>query len=108
MDRVTGKTIGREEHIRQSIDDILRTPKGTRVMRRDYGVSYLTTDGSVRGNISGAEIAEEADALLTKFEPRIRIQSVSATMGDSTFLGVSVEYTDVEDPDRGLAHAVVF
>lgn len=37
MNRNTGRAITDAEHIRQSVGDILRTPVGSRVMRRDYG-----------------------------------------------------------------------
>lgn len=37
MDRTTGKTLSGIRHLRQRIADVLTTPIGTRVMRRDYG-----------------------------------------------------------------------
>ncbi len=37
MNRNTGRTITDADHISQSMSDILRTPVGSRVMRRDYG-----------------------------------------------------------------------
>ena len=37
MNSETGKTISGIEHLKQSIVDILTTPIGARVMRRDYG-----------------------------------------------------------------------
>ncbi|MCP6182931.1 baseplate assembly protein, partial [Klebsiella pneumoniae] len=37
MNRTTGERISDVDHISQSIGDILRTPVGSRVMRREYG-----------------------------------------------------------------------
>ncbi len=37
MSRETGVTLVELEHIRQSVRDILTTPLGSRVMRRNYG-----------------------------------------------------------------------
>ncbi len=37
MNRVNGTVIDKDEHIIQSINDILTTPIGSRVMRREYG-----------------------------------------------------------------------
>jgi len=37
MDKNTGKTISGRAHLKQRLDDILTTPLGSRVMRRDYG-----------------------------------------------------------------------
>ncbi|MDN0085942.1 GPW/gp25 family protein [Yersinia nurmii] len=42
MNAQTGKAITDMAHIRQSISDILITPQGSRVMRREYG-SLLST-----------------------------------------------------------------
>src|SRR3546814_4315622 len=41
VDRATGQRLDGHDHLAQSIGDILSTPIGTRVMRRDYG-SMLT------------------------------------------------------------------
>lgn len=37
MNRTTGKAITGLEHLQQSLGDILTTPIGSRVMRREYG-----------------------------------------------------------------------
>ena len=37
MNRNTGRAVAGLEHLRQSVADILTTPVGSRVMRRDYG-----------------------------------------------------------------------
>lgn len=37
MNRDTGQTLTDSEHISQSVRDILITPVGSRVMRREYG-----------------------------------------------------------------------
>ncbi|HGJ5879100.1 MAG TPA: baseplate assembly protein, partial [Arsenophonus nasoniae] len=37
MNRQTGRFISENAHIAQSVQDILLTPVGSRVMRRDYG-----------------------------------------------------------------------
>lgn len=73
----TGKAIEGIEHLRQSIADILTTPIGSRVMRRDYGsrlfeliASPVTPDRLIEF------YAAVADAL-NKWEPRVRITSVS-------------------------------
>ena len=37
MDRTTGRALSGDDHLAQSITDIITTPIGSRVMRRDYG-----------------------------------------------------------------------
>ncbi|WHU03666.1 GPW/gp25 family protein [Sphingomonas sp. NIBR02145] len=109
MDRFTGKPLERDKHIPQSIDDILSTPKGTRIMRRDYGATYLNQDGSARTGLQGDDVAEEATALLAEYEPRIRVYGVSATMIGGTPSSITVEYADNEDTTgRTLRHVTAF
>ena len=77
MSNATGHLLSRSEHISQSIADILTTPIGERVMRRNYG-SYIpqlidhpaTTANRLR------LIAASAQAII-KWEPRTRVQRVT-------------------------------
>ncbi len=83
-----GTTLSGIEHLKQSISDILRTPKGSRVMRREYGSNlfFLIDKPMNRGTISALR-AETVDAL-DKQEPRIKISSVkvaSAAPGEVIF-----------------------
>mgnify|MGYP001011582365 CR=1 FL=1 len=53
MNRSDGLTVTDLEHISQSIGDILRTPVGSRVMRRDYGsllasMSFFQAEDGIR------------------------------------------------------------
>ncbi|HZH44265.1 MAG TPA: GPW/gp25 family protein [Lysobacter sp.] len=83
MDARTGRALDGEEHLRQSIADILTTPLGSRVMRRDYG-SLLPElidqpfNGATRTKLYGAT----ATALM-RWEPRIRLTRVGITAGDA-------------------------
>lgn len=73
----TGAMLTRREHIRQSIADILGTPIGTRLMRRNYG-SYLPqlVDHPATGANRLRLIAATAQAIM-KWEPRTRLLSVT-------------------------------
>jgi uncharacterized protein len=74
----TGKRLGGLDHLRQSIRDILTTPVGSRVMRRDYGsrIFDLIDAPMNRGTIL-AIYSATAEAL-AKWEPRFRLDSVTA------------------------------
>jgi phage baseplate assembly protein W len=81
MSATTGRAIDGEEHLRQSITDVLSTPIGTRVMRRDYGslVPELIDqplNGATRLKLYGAT----ATALM-RWEPRIRLTRIELTQG---------------------------
>ena len=79
-DATTGKPLSGIDHLRQSVADILTTPIGTRVMRRDYG-SQLP--GLVDAPLNGSTIldlyAATADAL-ARWEPRFRLTRCVASM----------------------------
>ena len=76
MNRHTGRRIDGLDHIRQSVADILTTPIGSRVMRRDYG-SLLPelVDQPLTGATLLRAYAYTIDALL-RWEPRIRVRAI--------------------------------
>ena len=75
----TGKTLYGLDHLRQSIRDILTTPIGTRVMRRDYGSRLFELIDNPMTRATLVDIyAATAEALMA-WEPRLRVDSVTAT-----------------------------
>lgn len=78
----TGAAIGDTEHLRQSIADILTTPIGSRVMRRDYG-SQLPDLIDWPTNAATRLQAYAATAMaLMRWEPRIRLTRVELFLGE--------------------------
>ncbi|MFN6969615.1 MAG: GPW/gp25 family protein [Rheinheimera sp.] len=94
MSRDTGKTVERIEHLRQSIIDILTTPIGSRVMRRDYGSRlFELIDAPVNRETLVDYYAAVAEAL-DRWEDRIQVQQVditSAVVGSIT-LSITGKY----------------
>ena len=80
MDGINAKTGARLvgiDHLRQSVRDILTTPIGSRVMRRDYGSRlFELVDRPYSANTRLAFIAATVEALLA-WEPRIAIDQVA-------------------------------
>lgn len=76
MHRETGKEVTGIEEIEQSIDTILGTTPGDRVMRADYG-SELFELTDVGMDASGkARFAQAVGVALQKFEPRVVVTKV--------------------------------
>lgn len=77
MNAHTGAALSGVEHIQQSVADILTTPIGSRVMRRDYG-SLLPEliDQPLNGPTALRAYAATVVALM-RWEPRIRVQQVT-------------------------------
>lgn len=82
MDRTTGRRISGIDHVRQSVADILTTPLGSRLERRNYG-SLLPSliDQPDNAHTRLRCYAAIASALM-KWEPRLRITRVGMTTGD--------------------------
>lgn len=87
MSRDTGGALDRLTHLRQSIADILSTPIGSRVHRRDYGSNLpRLVDRPINQSLVADLIAATAEAL-NRWEPRIRVDRVvieSAVAGSVT------------------------
>jgi hypothetical protein len=76
MNAQTGQRIDGLDHIRQSVRDILTTPLGTRVMRREYG-SLLPEliDQPLNDALLLQAYAATIMALI-RWEPRIRVTAI--------------------------------
>ena len=80
VDRDTGKRLVGLSHLRQSVRDILTTPIGSRVMRRDYGSRlYTLVDHPVSDETVMEVYMATAEALL-RWEPRLDLTRVHASV----------------------------
>lgn len=76
MNRLTGKPLSGIDHLRQSIIDILTTPIGSRVMRRDYGSRlYELVDAPINKALL-VEIYTAVGEALGNWEPRFELTRV--------------------------------
>ncbi|MES9901124.1 MAG: GPW/gp25 family protein [Sedimenticola sp.] len=76
MTNHSGKSTDGLAHLRQSIQDILTTPIGSRVMRRDYGSRlFELIDQPINPRTQLQLYAAGADALM-RWEPRLRLHQI--------------------------------
>jgi hypothetical protein len=76
ISNTTGKALSGDAHLAQSIADILTTPLGSRVMRRDYGsLLFELIDRPINGAIRMLMHAATAIAL-RRWEPRLQLTRV--------------------------------
>jgi phage baseplate assembly protein W len=74
----TGKILSGLAHLRQSIRDILTTPLGSRVMRRNYGSRLFDlVDNPLNEQTLVELFAATAEALI-RWEPRLQVTRVQA------------------------------
>lgn len=98
MSRLSGMLLTGLDHIWQSITDILCTPIGTRVGRRDYGslIPDLIDQPMTAANI--LRIYAATAVAISRHEDRIRLRRVGIAAGDrpgAAVLTIIADRTDV-------------
>ncbi|WP_392565140.1 GPW/gp25 family protein [Utexia brackfieldae] len=76
MSSETGRKLSDAEHIKQSIKDIILTPIGSRLERRDYGSLLFFLIDHPNQRAAQLKIMSATVMALTQWEPRIRIDSM--------------------------------
>lgn len=85
MDKQTGLTIADEQtHIRQSIADILQTPVGSRVMRREYGSQLFELIDRPLNSVLLLQIAAASVMALQRWEPRVEVSRFQPSFDPAT------------------------
>lgn len=79
IDATTGKRLSGIAHLRQSIRDILTTPIGSRVMRREYGSRLFRLVDAPLNRSTLLDLYAATVESLDLWEPRIKVLNVSAT-----------------------------
>ena len=77
MNGQTGLSISEVEHIRQSVRDILVTPVGSRVMRREYGSLLSQMIDQPQTPALELQIKVACYMAVLKWEPRVTLSSVT-------------------------------
>ncbi len=101
MSRTTGLAIADLEHLRQSIADILTTPLGSRLMRRDYGSLLPELIDQPLHGVTVTRLYAASAAALMRWEPRLRLSRVQLTLGSapgSAFLDIEGSEVDGNAP----------
>lgn len=76
MSRTAGTTLSGDDHLAQSIADIITTPLGSRVMRRDYGCLLFELIDRPLGPATALLCSMAIAIALARWEPRIELKAV--------------------------------
>lgn len=106
MDRVSGVALGGDGHLLQSIADILTTPIGSRVMRRDYGSLLFELIDQPDNARTRLRLFAAIAVALGKWEPRIAITRIAVAMLAPGALEVSLEATRTDTPAGASANSL--
>lgn len=96
----TGKPISEIAHIKQSIANILTTPIGSRVMRRDYGSKlFERIDQPTNGELIAEIYSDIVEALFT-WEPRFAVEQVTVQGIEKGKIIIDLEGSFVKDGQK--------
>lgn len=106
MNRSTGGHITAPAHLRQSVVDILTTPIGSRVMRRDYGSLLQALVDQPDNKATAARVAAACAAALMRWEPRLGLLRINLARGDApgrAVLTIAATVRDLQGTARPVA-----
>jgi len=106
MSRVTGKPLDGDAHLAQSIGDLLTTPLGTRVMRRDYGSALLDLIDAPLNAATRIRLYAATALAILRWEPRLSLTRVAIEAGPAGYSNGSVSIVvEGKRADRPAASA---
>ncbi|WP_312836741.1 GPW/gp25 family protein [Pantoea sp.] len=79
MNPQTGQAITDTDHIRQSVRDILLTPQGSRIARREYGSLLFRLIDQPQNDALDLQMMAAVYGALSRWEPRIRLSAINIT-----------------------------
>lgn len=95
LNRYTGGTLTDAEHISQSVQDILITPVGSRVMRRDYGSLLSELIDAPANDSLALQVTTAIYGALSRWEQRITLTSITLSRNDAGFFAqITASRTD--------------
>lgn len=101
MNVTTGLALSDRQHLAQSIADVLTTPIGSRVMRREYGSQLADLIDWPLNSATRLQAYAATAMALMRWEPRIRLSRVQLSLGDvagQAILDLEGTITDSNEP----------
>lgn len=77
MSQSNGKAITDTDHLRQSVRDILLTPQGSRIARREYGSLLSVLIDQPQNPALRLQIMSAVYMALNRWEPRLTLDSIT-------------------------------
>jgi hypothetical protein len=89
---------GGEQIIRQSIEAILDTDPGERVMRPDFGCGLRRYLMEPNTTMTRSAMQRDIDTALSRWEPRIQLTNVAVTPGEEpSLVWIEISYIRLSD-----------
>lgn len=99
MSQQSGRRLSGIEHVRQSITDILMTPIGVRVMRREYGSLLPALVDQPQNPALRLKIMSACYLAILRWEPRVRLTAITFQRTEAGEMQVEITgiYTNGND-----------
>lgn len=97
MNRETGKPLSATDHIRQSVQDILSTPLGSRVMLPGYGSNLLRLVDHPADHVTAVRVVMATAVAIARWEPRVTINTIEVLKAGEGQIMVTIRATDTEN-----------
>ncbi|PHM73715.1 GPW/gp25 family protein [Xenorhabdus kozodoii] len=100
MNRQTGEQLTDIDHIRQSVSDILMTPIGSRIARRQYGSLLSALIDAPQNPALRLQLMAACYTAIQQWEPRITLTAItlSQTAAGQMTVDISGHYSPSRDP----------
>ncbi|AKH63184.1 MULTISPECIES: GPW/gp25 family protein [Photorhabdus] len=90
MNRQTGEAISDIAHVRQSVSDILLTPMGSRITRRQYGSLLSELIDAPQNPALRLQIMAACYTAIQRWEPRITLTAITINQGEAGYMTVDI------------------
>ena len=102
LNRQTGRVldVGSAQHLVQSIGDILTTPLGSRVGRRDYGSELADLVDQPLNPTTRMRIFAATAMALMAWEPRVRLKRVQLQASAAGIASILLDVVRTDQPAR--------
>lgn len=97
MNRDTGQAITETDHLCQSVRDILLTPQGSRLARREYGSLLSALIDQPQNPVLRLQIMSAVYVALQRWEPRLKLDTItinSSSMDGSMVIELAGQRND--------------
>ncbi|RXN69526.1 baseplate assembly protein [Providencia rettgeri] len=105
MNRMDGKSLSDIEHIRQSVRDILITPIGSRIARRNYGSLLSELIDQPQNPALKLQLMSACYTALIKWEPRILLTRINLSSSEAAQVVIDIEATN-QDTNQSINFSV--
>lgn len=94
ISNIDGSPLTESDHVEQALGDILTTPIGTRVMRRNYGSRLPNLISQPKTELTRLQIISETARAIEEWEPRIDVSKIAVDFDEENGFNVEISFVE--------------